>query len=459
MTHQPMTNDAIARGVLSRQATSRLQSFLQLPLQSGRNRPVESLIRLRCAGHITSGQSSCRPAACVALAGPSEVTKHAISLAFKKITPNCMLPEKPATHCGPCFLDMGTPTCHNRKRLSALDGKGLAMRWTALLLVFSSGMWFVGCGGSTPTPGSVASHAGLPPPPPGGEGTPPSPMPPGGETPPPESTPEPMPPGGEPQPAGTGSADSGPALAGGDSSYGGQPGEQPGGSPDFNPEGAPQPPRIKTWQEQAEEALAAGNEQEWFRLHYTNYAVNPSSWPELDKKMAWIPALRLPAFGPRFGIGALYINPPKDFDGSPQPIGSSELSSAMSSLQQNAGSGAGGGGGGGETRRTRRSRTGEGPAAGGDAGGEVSGQRPESGSAQDSELAHYTGDFGTKLIAALKERVESGAYGAVYREMGQTPSRGPRRRGDPNNPADASGELPGLAGGTSDGGGYDPSAG
>jgi anti-sigma28 factor (negative regulator of flagellin synthesis) len=212
-----------------------------------------------------------------------------------------------------------------------------------------------------------------------------------------------------------------------------------------------QPPRIKTWREQAEEALAAGNEQEWFRLVNTNYVVNPQSWSELDKNMAWIPALRRPAFGPRFGIGAVYHNPPKDFEGSPQPIGSSELTTAMSTLQQNAGGS--GGGSGGETRRTRRTRGTEGAAPGGESAGvESPSQGPESRSSQDSELTYYTGDFGSKLVEALKERIESGAYGAIYREMAQTASRGPRQREYPNNPGDASGELAGLAGGTPEGG-------
>jgi hypothetical protein len=330
------------------------------------------------------------------------------------------------------------------------------MRWTALLLVIGGGLWLCGCGdGGTPTPASVASHAGLPPPPPGGDGTPPSPMPPGGETPPDQATPEPSPPGGEPQPAYAGSAEGGHGLAGGDT----PPGENPGAGPDGFPEGmAQQTPRIKTWQEQAEEALAAGNEQEWLRLHYTNYVVNPQSWPELDKNMAWIQSLRRPALGTRFGIGAIYHNPPKDFEGSPQPIGSPELASAMSSIQQNAGGGSSQGGGS-ETRRTRRSRTGEAPAAGTEAGGEVSGPQPESGSAQESELTHYTGDFGNKFVAAIKERIESGAYGPIYREMAQTATRGPRRRPDPNNPGDGGGDLPGLEGGTPDGGSADPTVG
>jgi hypothetical protein len=335
---------------------------------------------------------------------------------------------------------------------SRTNGKGLAMRWTAILFMLVGGLWLVGCGdGGTPTPASVASHAGLPPPPPGGEGTP-SPMPPGDETPPAEPTQEPTNPGGEYQPPTEGSADGGTALAGGEN-----PGE--GGGPDGYPEGMQsQPPRIKTWREQAEEALAAGNEQEWFRLVYTNYVVNPQSWPELDRNMAWIPALRRPAFGPRFGIGAVYHNPPKDFEGSPQPIGSSELATAMSSLQQSAG---GGGSGGGETtRRSRRTRGVEGAAPGAEsAGGEIPSQGPESGSAEESELTYYTGDFGSKLVAALKERIESGAYGALYREMAQTASRGPRRGDDPNNPGDGSGELAGLDGGTPDGGSVDQATG
>src|SRR5262245_35846881 len=99
MTHHSMTNDAIAKVFPQKQATSRLQSLLQLPLQLARNRPAKSLIRLRCTGRITSGASSCCPAACVAVVVPSQAAKDAISLAFQKISPNCML-RKVSPPCG-----------------------------------------------------------------------------------------------------------------------------------------------------------------------------------------------------------------------------------------------------------------------------------------------------------------------------------------------------------------------
>jgi hypothetical protein len=299
-----------------------------------------------------------------------------------------------------------------------------------MIMTLLLGLCGCGGGGSPPATASAGSPGGPPPPP---ESAPP----PAESTPPPAETPPSDAVGAtneSPQPS-SGSPDSG--LAGG---LGYQPSDQqPGAGPEgFTDAPAIQAPRIKSWREQAEEALLAGNEQEWFRLIHTNFVINPRSWKELDKYMAWVPGLRRPALGTRFGIAAVYINPPRDFEGSPQPIGSAELKAAMASLQQNAGNS------GGESRRPRRGKGAEELAVGGQPGG---GELPSSGDGagrEQSELVYHTGEFGSKFVDALKGRIESGAYGSIFREMAETVSRGARREGNPNDPNSEGEGTPGL---------------
>jgi len=208
------------------------------------------------------------------------------------------------------------------------------------------------------------------------------------------------------------------------------PDQPPEGSPDGSP--APQVARVKTWQEIADEILLAGNEQEWFRLVHTNYIVNPKSWPSLDKQMAWVPALRRPALGTRIGIAAVYLNPPKDFEGSPQPIGSTELKTAMDSLQKKGNENSGGGGE--APRRGKKGKGGEEQAAGSEgSGGETPGGN-DAAKPGEADVKFHTGELGTKLVAALQARIDSGAYGNTLREMVETKKKGAKRSSDPNDP-------------------------
>src|SRR5262245_1136156 len=321
------------------------------------------------------------------------------------------------------------------------------MKWTTLLLFLSAVLWLSGCGGGGGSPPPMASAGPAAPPPPGDLPPPTTPSGEGG-APPPESTPPDggAPPAGEQAPT-TGTSEGGSAAGDGYQPPPQTPGEgsplagTPGDPGDGTGQPAiPRPPRIKSWREQAEDALVAGNEQEWFRLIHTNFLINPGSWKDLDQQMAWVAALRRPALGTRFGVAALYTTVPRDFDGSPQPIGSTELKTAMSNLQQNAG---GGGSGGGAIRRTFLAKKGEGGGAPTEGGGESS-SPGETRRGEPTELTHHAGDFGTKFLDALKSRVESGAYGPIYKEMAEVTARGRQRRpaADPNNPSDGGEGIP-----------------
>jgi hypothetical protein len=192
--------------------------------------------------------------------------------------------------------------------------------------------------------------------------------------------------------------------------------------------------KPKTLREQAIEALQAGKEDEGFRLLYTHLAISPGAGPELIQNMGWLPGLRRPGLGPRIGIAVRYIEPPPDFKGSPQPIGSDELKTAMGSFKKDTGDHRIGGtrgqssmiGRGHMQMRQAKSKAMQ-QAGDGSAGKGANGEG-------DEQLDYYTGDFGTQFLSALEQRIKAGDYGLIYKEIAKEMSRRPRRPVDPNNP-------------------------
>lgn len=223
-----------------------------------------------------------------------------------------------------------------------------------------------------------------------------------------------------------------------------------GGIPDLS---AFRMPRQKSLREQAVDAYRAGNESAGFQLLLTHFAVVPEAGPELGEKMAWIPALRRPALGPRIGIVAFYDKPPRDFQGSPMPIGSPELAQLLSSMQQQQQQG-------GEEGGRRRRGVNRGNPAAGEAEPLLGGENPlgedptgESSGAGKTELLFHTGDLGRKFLESLEARISSGDYGAVYKDISEEIARpalpvDPNNpEADPNNPGDDGGEAGAVPGG------------
>jgi hypothetical protein len=256
-----------------------------------------------------------------------------------------------------------------------------------------------------------------------GEGTP-GPQP--GDTPPPDAVPGPgspdgTPPGETPQP--------------------GDPTNPDGGQPDNeNPDGTPRrPPPPRTLREQALAAFRSGNDAMAFKLLQAHYAVVPAAKQELAEKMAWIPGLMRPALAPRIGIAVHEVDVPANFKGNPMPIGSSELTSAVDQWQQ------------AEASDRRIGGTGR-PSKlfGGDRGIDFS-EGSKGGDAMQNapamtQLTYYLGDFGEWFLEALHERMETGEYGAVMKELAQ--------QGRPARPARGLNGQPGetYPGGFPDGG-------
>lgn len=315
------------------------------------------------------------------------------------------------------------------------------MRSAAICSLVAALLALAGCGGGGGGPPVTAdASGGSPPPPPGAPGAPGAPegAPPSDGTAPMNDAPpgEPMPEGG----ATSGTPDNY-APPTDPANQGTPDGTPPGEGVVIGPDGNPidpamlQPRRPKTFEEVLAETLQAGHEKEWLRLIRTNLIASPAAWAnQLQKDMAWVPGLRRPALGTRFGIGVLYVNAsslPRDFEGSPQPIGSSELAAAMATFGQSSAENSGGGEEGG---RRRRGRPAEGAApVQGEVSGEPNSEQRGQSKAHD-DLVYFTGDFGKKLVEALKGKIESGEYGAIYKQAAEALAAGPRGQGDPNNP-------------------------
>jgi len=159
-----------------------------------------------------------------------------------------------------------------------------------------------------------------------------------------------------------------------------------------------------------------------------HYLTNPSAGAELGRVMQWSPSLRRPNLLSRIGIAVVYSSQPANYEGNPQPIGSPELEAALAPADRK---GDGGGGEGGNRRPgglRRGGRGGEGNAEGasGPPPGAPGGSNPGGGygggdnknlpTSPREELAYFTGELGTKLEEKLRAKLESGAFGVIYRE-------------------------------------------
>jgi hypothetical protein len=196
----------------------------------------------------------------------------------------------------------------------------------------------------------------------------------------------------------------------------------PEGTEGYGAAAALPPPRPKSLRERALLAFRRGQGEEAMELLSAHYLTNPSAGSELGRVMQWSPALRRPALASRIGIIVVY-SAPFNFEGNPQPLGSAELEAALGS-QEKAGEGNREGGGGIRRGGRRLGGSGDRPAGapGGSAemlgsgsgyGGEGNSQLPTT---PEGELIYFTGEIGTKLVAKIKSQLESGAFGAIYKE-------------------------------------------
>jgi hypothetical protein len=225
---------------------------------------------------------------------------------------------------------------------------------------------------------------------------------------------------------------------------------QPGEEPELNPDGTPKrPPRPQTLREQAISAFQDGRDALGLKLLHAHFAVVPDAKQELAKKMTWIPALARPALVPRIGIAVQYIESvPKDFRGSPMPIGSPELTQAIDQWQQSE---AGDSRIGGNRRSSKFGAGSSRSSANLSEGAKGDAMRSAAGPVQ---LSFYTGQFGEMFLDAIEERFETGEYGAAVQDVFREASQGRRQARGNNNQPGGQGFGGQAFGGQSFGGGF-----
>ena len=166
------------------------------------------------------------------------------------------------------------------------------------------------------------------------------------------------------------------------------PGSRAGSCRAAGPEGA-DPPRAGIV------AFHAGKDDEAFQLLATHYLITLDATDDLLAKMQWVPGLRRPALATRFGLAVAYTAP-AEFKDNPQPIGSKEAATAFAQNLRQPGSGD--------------------PNAAAAPAGEQGGTVPESTNPAMNSLTWYTGEVGSKVVAALKGQVEAGTFGETLKE-------------------------------------------
>jgi hypothetical protein len=191
--------------------------------------------------------------------------------------------------------------------------------------------------------------------------------------------------------------------------------------------------KPKTLKERSLIAFHDGKEDEAFQLLSTHYVLSPDGGAELAERMQWIPQLRRPALAPRIGVVVKYKVTPPTWDGDPQPIGSEAglkaFADATSKRDDGRGSGDNPSGSGNQEGSGRRRRR---PA------GAEGGENPKPASPAEEDFIFFTGEFGAKMLAALRVKIAEGVFGQSLKEAGQAlvdPA-------DPNNPSEGSYQNP-----------------
>jgi hypothetical protein len=214
-----------------------------------------------------------------------------------------------------------------------------------------------------------------------------------------------------------------------------------------NPDGTPRPPPApRGLRELAIAAFRNGNDIAGYKFLNAYYAVSERAKNELAQKVNWMPGLSRPGLAPRIGIAVQYLEVPLNWRGSPMPIGSTALTSAVDQIQQKEAADQNIGATG---RKNKFGMGRTGPTANFSESSKKS--DPTSNLSGPQQISYYQGDFGEWFLEALQERMETGDYGRVMQELMQQAGRPIQRMrgnvgGDPNDPNAQPGDGSGDAG-------------
>ena len=150
-------------------------------------------------------------------------------------------------------------------------------------------------------------------------------------------------------------------------------------------------------------AFAKGQNRNAFNYAYAAVLLDPEVGPKLMSQYQWVPGLRRPALGVRWGIGIQFVGS-KDAQKQPYPIGVEQKLPEKRSSNRNRGDDFGAG---------SPDDLGEDPGFGDD--GLEGGFPGSGGQGGNSELKKYTGTLGDKVIQRLQARVDRSYYGTFLK--------------------------------------------
>ena len=183
----------------------------------------------------------------------------------------------------------------------------------------------------------------------------------------------------------------------------------PGGTADpggFAGGGRPAQRKPATLLDASHQAFAKGQTRNGFNYAFAAVLLDPEAGPKLLNQYQWVPALKRPVLGVRWGIGVQFVGS-KDAAKKPYPIGVEQKLPEKRSANRNRGDDFGGG---------NPDDFGADPGGLGDDA--LGGGFPGSGGGSqggNSELKKYTGTLGDKVMQRLRGRIERGYYGTLLK--------------------------------------------
>lgn len=165
-----------------------------------------------------------------------------------------------------------------------------------------------------------------------------------------------------------------------------------------------------TFLEGSKQSFASSANRSAFNYAFAALLTDKEAAPELLTQYQWVPGLRRPALGVRWGIGIQFVGT-QEAAKNPYPIGTEQKMPEK-----------------GSSRRNQGDNLGSPDDLGGDLGladdglsGGFAGGNGQGG----SDLKKYTGELGQKVIQRLQARIERGYYGSVLKTaMADGGSRG-----------------------------------
>ncbi len=204
----------------------------------------------------------------------------------------------------------------------------------------------------------------------------------------------------------------------------------------------------KTALDMAYEAFRKGHDSQGFEFLYASAIVSEEAKKTLPDDFKWIPALKRPTLGVRWGLGVVY-SPPRGYKGHPSPVGYTAPETTNNGIR-----GASTTTGNDKPRRSKvfgAPRDNQNQSGGTTSTTQTNKAPPESHPPTDPAefISYYTGEVGERVVEILMERATEGQYGAVLSRAIESYDAAPSTTNNGYNPNTAM--MPAMMPGTTSG--------